>query len=156
MLSLESTGKLIKTKYKNSTIEILKENVFDNSIESETADYVISGFGLKTFNDQQLKKLAKEIYRTLKPGGKFSLVDVSVPQNKVLKSLYMGYLNTMIPVLGKIFLGSPETYKMLGIYTEAFGNSENVYRIFDVPEFEVEYIRYFYGCATGIKGRKIK
>ncbi|MGY0393334.1 class I SAM-dependent methyltransferase [Bizionia sp. KMM 8389] len=145
-----------KSKFKKSKVEILKENVFDNSIANETADYVISGFGLKTFNDEQLGKLANEINRILKPNGKFSLIDVSVPKSKILKPFYMFYLKNIIPILGKVFLGSPETYKMLGVYTEEFGNSKNTYQIFNRPEFEVEYVEYFFGCASGIKGKKIK
>ena len=145
-----------KRKFEKSTIEVLKENVFQNSIENGTADYVISGFGLKTFNDEQLGKLANEIDRILKPNGKFSLIDVSVPNSKFLKPFYMFYLKNIIPILGKLFLGSPETYRMLGVYTEEFGNSKNVHRIFNEQEFEVEYVEYFYGCASGIKGRKIK
>ena len=145
-----------KGKFEKSTIEILKENVFENSIANETADFVISGFGLKTFNDEQLEKLANEINRILKPNGKFSLIDVSVPNSKLLKPFYMFYLKNIIPTLGKLFLGSPETYRMLGVYTEEFGNSKNLYQIFNKLEFEVEYLEYFYGCASGIKGRKIK
>jgi len=145
-----------KRKFEKSTIEILKENVFENSIANETADFVISGFGLKTFNDEQLGKLASEIDRILKPNGKFSLIDVSIPNSKLLNPFYMFYLKNIIPILGKLFLGSPETYKMLGIYTEEFVNSKNVHRIFNRPEFEIEYVEYFYGCASGIKGRKIK
>ena len=145
-----------KGKFEKSKIEILKENVFENSIANETADFVISGFGLKTFNDEQLGKLANEIDRILKPNGKFSLIDVSVPNSKFLKPFYMFYLKNIIPLLGKLFLGSPETYRMLGVYTEEFGNSKNVHRIFNKLEFKVEYVEYFYGCASGIKGRKIK
>jgi len=145
-----------KGKFKKSNIEIFKENVFENSIGNETADFVISGFGLKTFNDEQLGKLANEIDRILKSNGKFSLIDVSVPNSKFLKPFYMFYLKNIIPILGKLFVGSQETYRMLGIYTEEFGNSKNVHRIFNKPEFEVEYVEYFYGCASGIKGRKIK
>ena len=145
-----------KGKFKKSNIEIFKENVFENSIGNETADFVISGFGLKTFNDEQLGKLANEIDRILKSNGKFSLIDVSVPNSKFLKPFYMFYLKNIIPILGKLFIGSQETYRMLGIYTEEFGNSKNVHRIFNKPEFEVEYVEYFYGCASGIKGRKIK
>ena len=143
-----------KLEYSNSNIELLKENVFDNSIESESADYVISGFGLKTFNEEQLAKFANEINRILKPNGKFSLIEVSVPKIKILKLFYMFYVKKIIPILGKMFLGSPETYKMLGIYTEKFGNSKNVYKIFEKGNFEVEYVEYFFGCATGIKGVK--
>ena len=145
-----------KTKFSHSNIEILKENVFDNSIGNQTADYVISGYGLKTFNDEQLNELANEIDRMLKPGGKFSLIDVSVPKIGFLKPFYMFYLKNIIPLLGKVFLGSPETYKMLGVYTQEFGNSKNVHLIFNRPGYEVEYVEYSYGCASGIKGRKIK
>lgn len=145
-----------KLKFKKSTIEILKENVLENSLPNETADYVISGFGLKTFNDAQLDKLASEIDRILKPNGRFSLIDVSVPTSNILKPFYMFYLKNIIPILGKVFVGSPDTYNMLGIYTEEFGNSKNAYRIFDRPAFEIEYVEYFFGCASGIKGRKIK
>lgn len=143
-----------KRKFSDSNITLLKENVFNNSIESGSADYVISGFGLKTFNDEQLVQLADEIDRILKPSGKFSLIDVSVPKIRILKPFYMFYLKNIIPILGKVFLGNPETYKMLGIYTQEFGNSKNVFDIFKKANFEVEYIEYFFGCASGIKGVK--
>ena len=144
-----------KAKYKSANIQILKENVFENSIEDQVADYVISGFGLKTFNDSQLEGLANEIDRILKPNGQFSLIDVSVPKNRLLKSGYMFYLINVIPILGRVFLGNPEAYKMLGIYTQEFGNSKNAFRIFERENFEVDYIEYFFGCASGIKGRKL-
>lgn len=143
-----------KEKFKNPSISILKENVFNNSIKSETADYVISGFGLKTFNDKQLKDLAIEVNRILKPDGQFSLIDVSVPKNKLLKFFYMFYLKRVIPLIGKLFLGNPENYKMLGIYTQKYKNSKKLYHIFKEANFEIEYIEYFFGCATGIKGIK--
>lgn len=156
--STEMINKAEKNKlnFNGSKIEILKENVFENSIKNESADVVISGFGLKTFNDKQLIALANEICRILKTNGQFSLIDISVPKNSFLKPFFMFYLKKVIPVLGKLFLGNPETYKMLGVYTEGFGNAKNVFEIFNRPEFKVEYIEYFYGCASGIKGVKIK
>lgn len=162
LIALDFSSEMIKQAEKNklkfphSKITILKEDVFHNSIENESADYIISGFGLKTFNAEQLNALANEIDRLLKPNGTFSLIDVSVPKNNILKFFYLFYLKNVIPLLGRLFLGSPETYKMLGIYTEAFGNSNNAFQIFKRDNFEVEYINYFYGCASGIKGKKIK
>ncbi|MCA0236467.1 MAG: class I SAM-dependent methyltransferase [Bacteroidetes bacterium] len=143
-----------KAKFPSASILILKENVFGNSIEDGMADCVISGFGLKTFDEAQLSSLATEMYRILRPGGTFSMIDVSVPKNRLLRLLYMFYLKHVIPVLGSIFLGNPETYRMLGIYTEAFGNARKVEAIFRQHHFEVEYLEFFGGCASGIKGRK--
>jgi demethylmenaquinone methyltransferase/2-methoxy-6-polyprenyl-1,4-benzoquinol methylase len=135
-----------KAKYPKINIKILKENVFSHSIPNERADLVASGFGLKTCNTTQLLSLAQEINRILNPGGKCSFLDVSVPQNSSIRPFYLFYLKKIIPIIGKLFLGNPETYKMLGIYTDEFQKFN----------FEVENLDYFFGCTTGIKGRNKK
>lgn len=142
------------SKFPRKKITTLHENVFNNSINSNIADSVVSGFGLKTFNSDQLQLLSKEIHRILKTNGTFSLIDVSVPSNKVLCTFYMFYLTYIIPILGRIFLGNPEAYRMLGKYTTLYRNSKEVKSIFEKNGFEVQYISYFFGCATGIKGFK--
>lgn len=109
---------------------------------------------MKTFNAKQLNDLALEINRILKEGGEFSFIDVSVPRNKLLQFFYMFYLKQVIPILGRLFLGNPSTYKMLGIYTEKFQNSKEVHSIFSAHFEHVEYYEYFFGCASGIVGRK--
>lgn len=144
-----------KLKLSKHPISILKENIFENSIEAGIADTVISGFGLKTFNEAQLHQLAEETQRLLKVGGNFSMLDVSLPKNKLLLAIYGFYIKRVIPLVGKLFLGNPETYKMLGIYTAHFKNAKEVESIFKQYQFEVEYISYFFGCATGIKGVKL-
>jgi len=162
LIAIDFSGEMIKyatlrkEQFENHEIEIIKEDVLTNSLKSESVDYVISGFGLKTFNTAQLSKLAKEIERILKPGGKFSLIDVSIPKNKILRFFYMFYLKTIIPMMGQLFLGNPETYKMLGVYTEVFENSREVERIFKQQQFKVQYQEYFFGCASGVKGEKLK
>jgi ubiquinone/menaquinone biosynthesis methyltransferase len=143
-----------KSRMNGFDIDILKANVFENGIPDNSMDAVISGFGIKTFSESQLNDLAFEIKRILKPGGQFSLIDVSVPDAVVLKGIYMFYLKNIIPILGSIFLGNPETYKMLGIYTDRFQNSAKAASIFRKQGLEVNTTSYFYGCATGIKGRK--
>lgn len=161
LIALDFSGEMVKhaknrvTKIKFKNIHVLKEDVFNNSIESNVADCVISGFGLKTFSPSQLNNLALQIERMLKPNGQFSLIDVSVPKNKMLKFFYLFYLKRVIPLLGWIFLGNPSTYKMLGIYTEKFQNSKEVKSIFEQHNFEVEYVEYFFGCASGIRGKKL-
>ena len=145
-----------KKQFPTHQIDIRKEDILNNSIENETANYVISGFGLKTFDAEQLHQLAKEIERILKTGGQFSLIDISIPKNKILRFFYIFYIKKIIPILGKLFLGNAATYKMLGIYAEAFQNAREVATIFENYNFEVEYVEYFFGCASGIRGIKIK
>ena len=160
IIALDFSGEMVKhaknriASLKSQSITVLKEDVFNNSIASSCADSVVSGFGLKTFSEEQLNDLAKQIHRILKPNGTFSLIDVSVPSGKILKFFYLFYLKRIIPVLGWLFLGKVSTYKMLGVYTEKFQNAQRTKQLFERHSFEVEYYTYFFGCASGIKGKK--
>jgi ubiquinone/menaquinone biosynthesis methyltransferase len=140
-------------KYPQRQIIILKEDLFHNSIADHSVDAAISGFGMKTFSPQQLHRFAAEVARILKPNGHFCLMDISVPQRSWLRWPYMFYLKRIIPFLGRVFLGNPENYRMLGIYNEHFVNAKKVAEIFAQHGLEVRYVEYFYGCASGIVGR---
>ncbi|MFL9835331.1 class I SAM-dependent methyltransferase [Chryseobacterium terrae] len=140
--------------FKNN-LNLLCEDILENQLESHSFDIVSCAYGLKTFNEQQLEILAKEISRILKPNGKFSFVEVSKPRNKFLYYPYQFYLSKIIPVLGKLFLGNPNDYKMLWIYTENFKNCDFAKEIFKRNNLDVKSENYFYGCATGIYGTKL-
>lgn len=140
--------------FKNQ-LNLLCEDVLQSKLESNFFDIISCAYGLKTFNNQQLEILAKEVSRILKTNGKFSFVEVSKPKNKILYLAYRLYLSKIIPVLGKLFLGNPNDYKMLWIYTENFENCNRVKEIFEKYHLKVNIESYFYGCATGIHGEKI-
>jgi len=105
-------------------------------------------------SEQQLKRLAAEFWRILKPGGQIALVEVSKPKQVFLRFFYLFYLKYVIPVLGKICLGNPETYRMLGVYTVRFENCKHTKTILEQVGFEVGYQSYFGGCASGLLGMK--
>ncbi|MEG0851869.1 MAG: class I SAM-dependent methyltransferase [Flavobacterium sp.] len=135
-------------------VEIICADVLQNNLPSDHYDIVSCAFGLKTFNEDQLHILARELNRILKPGGKFSFVEVSIPNNKVLYLLYSFYVGKVIPILGRVFLGNPQDYKMLWIYTRNFKNSKMIKQIFEENGLKVNYSDYFFGCASGIDGNK--
>jgi ubiquinone/menaquinone biosynthesis methyltransferase len=141
-------------KLQTTSISIHKQNVLQNNFEAGFADCIVSAFGIKTFSDEQKSILASEIWRMLKENGTFSLIEVSMPKNLILKFFYMIYLKKLIPLIGTLFLGNAENYKMLGIYTETFGNCEKMKEILEEKGFVVNYHNYFFGCATGLSGKK--
>ena len=142
-----------KDRFKNE-VSILQQDILNNNLPANHYDFVTCAFGLKTFNYGQLEKLALETKRILKTGGQFSFIEVSKPENKILKTLYRFYLGQIIPIFGKILLGNPKEYRMLWTYTNSFENSKNAAEIFSKAGLSVEFNSYFYGCASGFYGQK--
>ncbi|WOH48094.1 class I SAM-dependent methyltransferase [Bradyrhizobium sp. sBnM-33] len=84
-------------------IEFIEDNVLASDLPSESADFVISTFGLKTFNPEQHARLAALIARVLKPGGVFSMIEASDPKGWWLRPLYLFHLRVILPLIERIF-----------------------------------------------------
>jgi ubiquinone/menaquinone biosynthesis C-methylase UbiE len=134
--------------------EVLVEDVLTWDAPSGFADVIVSSFGLKTFDRDQQRKLAGRVARILKAGGSYSFVEISVPSFAPLRYLYMLYLRTLIPMIGRLMLGNPDCYRMLGRYTGAFGNVGHFANCLRDAGLEANPVSYFFGCATGVRGHK--
>ncbi len=137
-----------------TAVNLLEEDVLGNSIADGGADSVVSAFGLKTLSEADRARLAAEVSRILKPGGTFSLLEISVPPSPVLRALFMFYLKRCIPLIGRLFMGNPNHYRHLGAYTEAFGDSHSMVDHLGQHDLEVDFLRLFFGCATVVHGRR--
>jgi len=71
-------------------------------------DVVSVGYGLRNLSDIELG--LREILRVLRPGGKFVTLDFGKPESKVFRTLYFGYLRIVLPILGWLFCGDPDTH----------------------------------------------
>lgn len=140
----------------NNEIDIKCENAVDTSIPDQSIDTVVSAFGLKTLSTEALQGFAKELHRILKPGGTFSLIEISVPTQWWIKTPYLFYLRFIIPLIGKFCLGDIECYRMLGTYTREFQSCARVIHIFQQAGLEVQLKNHFFGCATSLMGSRFK
>lgn len=136
-------------------VEVIEADIFDRILLPNSADVAVSSFGLKTFSVDQQAALARELDRVLKPGGEFSFIEISMPESRVLRAIYKIYINLIIPMIGKFCLGNPDNYRHLGLYTENFKNSRNFHNELLKLGLESNYFEHFFGCASGVYGRKI-
>ena len=143
-----------RSKKVNRSIDIRCENATATSLPDASVDHVISAFGLKTLSQSAISDLTRELHRILKPGGTFSLLEISLPKNPVIRLPYQWYLCSAIPLIGKLMLGDIECYRMLGKYTTEFENCTALIPLFEKAGLEVEYGNHFFGCATSLSGHK--
>jgi ubiquinone/menaquinone biosynthesis C-methylase UbiE len=135
-------------------IKLVEANVLDNKLPAESADFIISTFGLKTFNQSQQRQLARELARLLRRGGAFSLIEASDPKGWALRGLYRFYLDRVLPLIEKTVLRGAQDFSMLGVYTRHFGDCRFFARCLADEGLDVELKVFFFGCATGVIGRK--
>jgi ubiquinone/menaquinone biosynthesis C-methylase UbiE len=135
-------------------VEVCLADVLAWEPQAGIADVVVSSFGLKTFDEEQQRKLAHVVARLLKPGGSYSFTEISVPLFPPLRAMYMFYLNLVIPWIGRLLLGNPDCYRMLGAYTASFGDATHFAVCLREAGLEAVSVSRFFGCATGVRGVK--
>jgi len=141
-------------RHRAHRITFVEDDVLASALPDASADFVISTFGLKTFNSGQHAKLANLIARSLRPGGVFSLIEASDPKGWILRPLYLFHLKVVLRLVERIFLAGAQDFTMIGTYSTNFGDALAFGEMLREEGLEVEFKRCFFGCATLVAGRK--
>lgn len=85
---------------------------------NDTFDAITVSFGVRNF--ENLDKGLTEIYRILKPGGKFVVLETSNPTKFPFKQGYKFHTNILLPIIGKIFSKDKIAYSYLSESANSF------------------------------------
>lgn len=141
-------------RHRAHKIAFIEDDVLASGLPDASADFIISTFGLKTFNADQHAKLAALVARVLKPGGAFSFIEASDPKDWVFRPLYRLHLLSILPLIERALLRGAQDFSMIGAYTTAFGDASHFGQLLEGEGLSVRFRRYFFGCATGVSGTK--
>lgn len=102
-------------------------------------DAITVGYGLRNVADP--RAALAEMRRVLAPGGRAVVLDFGKPDNPVASALYLAYLKTMMPAVGWIFHGDPETYLYIPASLERYPAQRGVEEMmrgvgFDAARYE--------------------
>ncbi len=128
-------------------ISFKKEDCMHLSFDNESFDAVTSAFGIRNF--QNLDACLSEVFRVLRNGGIFSVVEATTPRNFPMKQLFSFYSNKVIPLWGKVISGDKGAYEYLSRSVEAFPQGEEMRGILLKAGFRrVEFRRLTFGICT--------
>jgi demethylmenaquinone methyltransferase/2-methoxy-6-polyprenyl-1,4-benzoquinol methylase len=91
---------------------------------TESFDAVIVGYGIRNF--VFLDKGLREIYRVLKPGGKFLAMEFSIPKTAWIRALYRIYSFRIMPGAGKLITGTAKPFYYLAESVQTFPAPERI------------------------------
>lgn len=110
-------------------IELLEGDVLRLPFASGRFDAAAVAFGLRNVSDR-LGALA-EMVRTLKPGAPLLVLEFAPPQRTLAGRLYRLYLGRVMPLIGGLVSGAPETYRYLNASVLAFLQPPEVRRLME-------------------------
>ena len=86
--------------------------------QEDTFDAALVAFGVRNFSDRE--KGLKEILRVLKDNGTLIVLELSEPQNVIVRWFYNLYFKNILPLVGKRVSGNAEAYRYLQKTVEKF------------------------------------
>jgi demethylmenaquinone methyltransferase/2-methoxy-6-polyprenyl-1,4-benzoquinol methylase len=97
-----------RARSESSSPDFLAADALNLPFRDGTFDAITVGYGLRNIADPEVA--LAEMRRVLAPGGRAVVLDFGKPENPIARALYLGYLRTVMPGVGWIFHGDPQTY----------------------------------------------
>jgi demethylmenaquinone methyltransferase/2-methoxy-6-polyprenyl-1,4-benzoquinol methylase len=98
-----------------------------------TFDALTISYGLRNIAD--LDAALREMRRVLAPGGRAVVLDFGKPDNSLAGGAYRAFLHAMMPAVGWLFHGDPETYRYIPASLERFPAQRGVERMMRAAGF---------------------
>ena len=115
--------KKIAEKKLSNKIQMLQGDSEALPFEKDSFDAITVAFGVRNF--ENLEKGLEEIFRVLRPGGIFVVLETSVPTKFPFKQGYTFYTRNLLPLIGKFFSKDRDAYSYLSESAAAFPYGEN-------------------------------
>lgn len=116
-------------------------------------DVATMAFGIR--NVPNVFACLNDLYRVVKPNGRVLILEFSLPQNRLIKSLYLFYFRHILPRVGGILSGDYKAYSYLNKTVEDFPYGGAFRQMLIKSGFQnVESFPQTFGVATIYKAEK--
>jgi len=93
------------------TLTYIEADVQRIPLQDNVADCATMAYGIRNVKDPN--QCIQEVYRTLKSGGCFGILELTRPNYRILRLGHQIYLRTFIPLVGKLITDNKQAYQYL-------------------------------------------
>ncbi len=136
---------------RGNTVQMIAEEI---PLKNKIFTNITVAFGVRNFYD--IKKGFDEFFRVLKDNGKVTVLEFRLPENKILKNLYLFYFNKILPLIGRLVSKDKEAYTYLPESVNEFDEKINVEKLLSESGFvNVRKHNLTFGIVQVVIGEKI-
>lgn len=110
--------KIAQESLSHLPIETLAADVSQIPLKDQSIDAAAMAYGIRNVKNRPLA--FKEAYRILKEGGTFAILELTRPQNPLLRLMHKAYLSAALPLIGKLVTKNKEAYSYLSNSVKEF------------------------------------
>ena len=149
-----SHAMLVRASAKSADVRLVRwieADALQLPFPDQSFDLITSAFGFRNLADYDAG--LREVYRILRPGGQFGILEFSEPKG-LLGTFYKFYFKSVLPRIGRMISGS-KAYSYLPASVERFPSpAEMLERIMAAGFHGPSWTPYTFGVAGLFRGKK--
>lgn len=131
----------------SAMITLQKADVTNLPLPDNSFDLATVAFGIRNVSD--IPAALSEVMRVLKVGGRFVILEFSMPRSTTALRIYRVYLRHILPRIGGALSGDQSAYRYLNQSAEAFPSGQDFARIISQAGFSpVSHRPLTFGLVT--------
>lgn len=146
-------AKASQMKLDHHDLHYLKADAQAIPLADQMIDCATISYGIR--NVQDPARCIQDVYRVLKPGGVFGILELTKPTNPILGLLHSIYLKGILPILGKFAASNQAAYQYLCNSVQAFMPAKDLEALMRKAGFtDIKQKKHFGGIVTILTGKK--